>query len=300
MLRDAGIEVRCGLLANEARELNIGFVSRMTRGRPWVRMKVAASLDGRTGLPTGPASGSPAKRRAPTATRGARARRAILTGIGTVREDDPRLDVRVVDDAAPAAARDGRQSARRAAGRAILAGAPHADLLRRSISVDADRARALRERGVEIVQLLPTRRGKVDLPAMLADLGRARRQRTARRSGRQAQRVAAARRLRRRAARLSRAEPARQRARSMVDLGAARPLERPRRLNFQRGRPDRRRPAHSRALRAAGRTRSRHQSRASIRFERSGLARCSPESSRRRPHRIESRRWAPTATRACA
>jgi diaminohydroxyphosphoribosylaminopyrimidine deaminase/5-amino-6-(5-phosphoribosylamino)uracil reductase len=53
MLRDAGIDVRCGLLANEARELNIGFVSRMTRGRPWVRMKVAASLDGRTALPTG-------------------------------------------------------------------------------------------------------------------------------------------------------------------------------------------------------------------------------------------------------
>ena len=53
MLRDAGIDVRCGLLANEAGELNIGFVSRMTRGRPWVRMKTAASLDGRTALPSG-------------------------------------------------------------------------------------------------------------------------------------------------------------------------------------------------------------------------------------------------------
>ncbi|MEK6298624.1 MAG: bifunctional diaminohydroxyphosphoribosylaminopyrimidine deaminase/5-amino-6-(5-phosphoribosylamino)uracil reductase RibD, partial [Paraburkholderia tropica] len=53
ILRDAGIDVRCGLLAKEARELNIGFVSRMTRKRPWVRMKVAATLDGRTGLPSG-------------------------------------------------------------------------------------------------------------------------------------------------------------------------------------------------------------------------------------------------------
>ena len=53
ILRDAGIDVRCGLLANEAHELNIGFVSRMTRHRPWVRMKVAATLDGRTGLPSG-------------------------------------------------------------------------------------------------------------------------------------------------------------------------------------------------------------------------------------------------------
>ncbi len=93
ILRDAGIEVRCGLLANEAHELNIGFVSRMTRGRPWVRMKVAASLDGRTGLPLpASASGSPAKRRVPTAMRGVRAHAAILTGIGTVREDDPRAD----------------------------------------------------------------------------------------------------------------------------------------------------------------------------------------------------------------
>ena len=52
-LRDAGLAVDCGLLANEARELNIGFVSRMERGRPWVRLKAAASLDGRTALENG-------------------------------------------------------------------------------------------------------------------------------------------------------------------------------------------------------------------------------------------------------
>src|SRR5690606_37416455 len=52
-LRDAGIDVRCGLLEQAARELNIGFVSRMTRHLPWVRMKFAASLDGRTALPDG-------------------------------------------------------------------------------------------------------------------------------------------------------------------------------------------------------------------------------------------------------
>ena len=97
MLRDAGIEVRCGLLANEAHELNIGFVSRMTRGRPWVRMKVAASLDGRTGLPSGVSqwiTGEAA--RADGHAWRARAS-AILTGIGTVREDDPRMTVRAVD-----------------------------------------------------------------------------------------------------------------------------------------------------------------------------------------------------------
>src|SRR5258708_26050501 len=49
-LRDAGIQVEAGILETEARELNIGFVSRMTRGRPWMRVKIAASLDGKTAL----------------------------------------------------------------------------------------------------------------------------------------------------------------------------------------------------------------------------------------------------------
>lgn len=52
-LRAAGIEARSGLLEKEAHELNIGFVSRMTRGRPWLRVKIAASLDGKTALPNG-------------------------------------------------------------------------------------------------------------------------------------------------------------------------------------------------------------------------------------------------------
>jgi diaminohydroxyphosphoribosylaminopyrimidine deaminase/5-amino-6-(5-phosphoribosylamino)uracil reductase len=70
-LRAAGIEVRCGLLERESYELNIGFVSRMTRRRPWVRVKVAASSTARPRCPTARASGSPAKPHAPTAMRGA-------------------------------------------------------------------------------------------------------------------------------------------------------------------------------------------------------------------------------------
>ena len=57
VLKKAGITAQCGLLESEARELNIGFVSRMTRGRPWVRMKIAASLDGKTALITGSSKG---------------------------------------------------------------------------------------------------------------------------------------------------------------------------------------------------------------------------------------------------
>lgn len=96
-LRRAGVETACGLLENEARELNIGFVSRMTRGRPWVRLKAAASLDGKTALNNGVSQWitGPEARRDGHRWR-ARAC-AILTGIGTVRDDDPQLTVREVE-----------------------------------------------------------------------------------------------------------------------------------------------------------------------------------------------------------
>ena len=96
-LTASGIVFEHGLLESEARELNIGFVSRMTRGRPWVRMKIAATLDGRTALPDGKSqwiTGAEARR---DGHRWRARACAILTGIGTVRADDPRLTVREVD-----------------------------------------------------------------------------------------------------------------------------------------------------------------------------------------------------------
>ncbi len=96
LLQAAGIATASGLLENEARELNIGFISRMTRGRPWLRLKAAASLDGKTALNNGVSQWitGPDARRDGHAWR-ARAC-AILTGIGTVRDDDPSLTVRDV------------------------------------------------------------------------------------------------------------------------------------------------------------------------------------------------------------
>jgi diaminohydroxyphosphoribosylaminopyrimidine deaminase/5-amino-6-(5-phosphoribosylamino)uracil reductase len=96
-LRAAGIAVEVGPGAEAARALNIGFFSRMRRGRPWVRMKMAASLDGQTALADGQSQWitSEAARADGHAWR-ARAT-AVLTGIGTVLEDDPRLDVRHVE-----------------------------------------------------------------------------------------------------------------------------------------------------------------------------------------------------------
>ncbi|MDR2017265.1 MAG: bifunctional diaminohydroxyphosphoribosylaminopyrimidine deaminase/5-amino-6-(5-phosphoribosylamino)uracil reductase RibD [Burkholderiales bacterium] len=96
VLRAAGIAFDSGLLEEEARELNRGFISRMQRGRPWVRSKIAASLDGKTALADGRSQWitQPAARDDGHAFR-ARAC-ALLTGIGTVLADDPSLTVRAV------------------------------------------------------------------------------------------------------------------------------------------------------------------------------------------------------------
>lgn len=95
-LRAAGLRVDVGLLEAEASMQNVGFVSRMTRGRPWVRTKLAASLDGRTALTSGESrwiTGTAAR----VDGHAWRARAcAIVTGVGTVLHDDPQLTVRDV------------------------------------------------------------------------------------------------------------------------------------------------------------------------------------------------------------
>lgn len=95
ILQEAGVEVECGLLEAEARALNPGFIQRMTQGRPFVRLKLAMSLDGRTALASGESqwlTGEAARRD----VQRLRARSsAILTGIGTVLTDNPSLNVRL-------------------------------------------------------------------------------------------------------------------------------------------------------------------------------------------------------------
>jgi diaminohydroxyphosphoribosylaminopyrimidine deaminase/5-amino-6-(5-phosphoribosylamino)uracil reductase len=96
-LRAAGLTVRCGLLEKEATELNIGFVKRMRTGMPFVRMKIASSLDGRTALNNGTSQWITSSA-ARTDGHAWRARACcVLTGIGTVKEDDPQLTVRDID-----------------------------------------------------------------------------------------------------------------------------------------------------------------------------------------------------------
>ena len=160
-LRAAGIAFEHGLLESEARELNIGFVSRVTRGRPWVRMKIAATLDGRTALSDGTSqwiTGAEARRDGPRW----RARAcAILTGIGTVRADDPRLTVREVDTP--------RQPLRVIVD-SRLETPPGARILDgEKVLVFSAKPGSLKN--AEVVAL-PNANNKVELPAMLEELAR--------------------------------------------------------------------------------------------------------------------------------
>ncbi len=97
-LRDArlGVELADEATALAARELNIGFFSRHERGRPWVRLKVAATLDGRTSLPDGTSQWITGAQARADGHAWRRRAGAVLTGIGTALSDDPRLDVRLV------------------------------------------------------------------------------------------------------------------------------------------------------------------------------------------------------------
>jgi len=167
-LRAAGVEVAFGLLEDEARELNVGFVSRMTRGRPWVRLKVATTLDARTALASGESqwiTGEAARRDG----HHWRARAcAILTGIGTVRDDDPRLTVRDVDTPRQPlrVLVDSRLEVPLAA--RLLDGG---NLLVAAAIEDRAKTAALRDRGAEVV-VFPNASGKVELEDLVRELGR--------------------------------------------------------------------------------------------------------------------------------
>ena len=167
-LRAAGIVVDEGELADESRELNIGFFSRMQRGLPWVRLKAAITLDGRTALDNGVsqwitdgaarADGHAFRKRAG----------AVLTGVGTVLDDNPRLDVRLVETALQPlrVIIDSRLDTPPAA-RILDAPGP---VLIYAAQPDGTRRGALEARGAQIV-LAASPSGKVDLIAMLRDLG---------------------------------------------------------------------------------------------------------------------------------
>lgn len=166
-LRAAGIAVEVGPGEAQSRALNVGFFSRMERGRPWVRMKLAASLDGRSGLENGASQWITSPQARADGHLWRQRAGAILTGIGTVLEDDPRLDVR-----APGATRQPPLVV--VDSRLQLPGTAALFAIRRELLVygavrDEAREAALRARGATVVPLAGPR-DKVDLAAMLRDL----------------------------------------------------------------------------------------------------------------------------------
>lgn len=166
-LRAAGIVVETGAGEHETRELNIGFFSRMQRKRPWVRMKIAASLDGKTALENGASQWitSEEARRDGHAWR-ARAS-AVLTGIGTVLEDNPRLDVRLVPvPKQPFAVIVDSKLETPLDAAMFVEGRP---LVVYTALADPSRRTLLEGRGATVVAM-PGPGGKVDLAAMLRDL----------------------------------------------------------------------------------------------------------------------------------
>jgi diaminohydroxyphosphoribosylaminopyrimidine deaminase/5-amino-6-(5-phosphoribosylamino)uracil reductase len=169
-LRQLGIRVELGLMEGEAMQLNPGFMKRMTKGLPYVRMKIAASLDGRTALPNGKSqwiTGSAARSdghhwRAQAC--------AILTGVGTVKEDDPKLSargvqterqpLRVIVDShleIPLEAKVLRDE-----NVLIVCADPEAKVLE-------EKQKQLKAKGIRIVQI-PNAKGKVDLAKMFSYL----------------------------------------------------------------------------------------------------------------------------------
>ncbi len=168
-LRDAGMAVDCGLLESEARALNPGFIQRMTQGRPFVRLKLAMSLDGRTALASGESqwlTGEAARRN----VQRLRARAsAILTGTGTLLADDPGLNVRLPE--AP------RQPLRvildtglRTPPTAKTLGLPGSVLIFTAVA-NPDRHAPLQAAGAEIVVMPRAERG-LNLRAIMAELAR--------------------------------------------------------------------------------------------------------------------------------
>ncbi len=165
-LEQAGIRVQSGLLAEQARELNIGFAARMTRGRPWLRVKTASSLDGKTALANGTSfwiTGEAARRD----VHRLRARScAILTGIGTVLADDPRMDVREVETRRQPLRIVLDSGLRTPPAAKILAGG---GTLVVGATDSLERVVRLEDAGAEVL-LLPDGAGRVDLQGLLREL----------------------------------------------------------------------------------------------------------------------------------
>jgi diaminohydroxyphosphoribosylaminopyrimidine deaminase/5-amino-6-(5-phosphoribosylamino)uracil reductase len=162
-LRAAGIVVDFGVGADEARDLNAGFISRVTRGRPWVRLKIAASLDGRTALASGESQWITGEAARVDAHRFRARACAVLTGIGTVKSDDPQLTVRhVATTRQPLRVVVDRRAETPRTARVLGDG--------NVLMVTAGARNAEWSQSIEVLAL-PDQNGRIDFPALMLSLG---------------------------------------------------------------------------------------------------------------------------------
>lgn len=177
LLQQAGIEVAAPLMAAEAEALNIGFLKRMRQGKPWVRLKMAGSLDGRSALVNGQSQWITGPEARADGHRFRARAQAIITGVGTLIEDDPLLTVRDVE--APLG-QSGQPvplaSPLRVVVDSHLRMPPTARILQggclvATASSDAAKIEALRAAGAEVI-CLPDTNGRVDLAALLDHLAK--------------------------------------------------------------------------------------------------------------------------------
>ncbi|MBO7174074.1 MAG: bifunctional diaminohydroxyphosphoribosylaminopyrimidine deaminase/5-amino-6-(5-phosphoribosylamino)uracil reductase RibD [Burkholderiaceae bacterium] len=169
MLKEAGIEVDIGLCEEQAWLSNAGFMTRMVKKRPWVRLKVAMSLDGQTALANGVSQWITGAQARQDGHRYRARSGAIVTGIGTVLADDPQMTVRNGDQEAE------RQPLKVVLDSALKISLDAKILQGKALIVTCDdqceKAQKLREMGAEVVAM-PAEDGRIDLVALLDELGR--------------------------------------------------------------------------------------------------------------------------------
>ena len=172
MLEEAGVEVELGVREKEAKEVNVSFLARMTRGTPWVRVKTAVTLDGRTALPDGRSKWitGEAARADVQLWRGRSG--AVVTGAGTVRADNPQMNVRLEDQI--------RQPLRvvvdprlETSPQARILHSPGGRVLFVSAEEHRERRDALESAGAEVLRIPhPEIPGRVDLARLMVELAR--------------------------------------------------------------------------------------------------------------------------------
>ena len=172
MLEEAGVEVELGVREREAKEVNVSFLARMPRGPPWVRVKTAITLDGRTALPDGRSkwiTGEEARKDVQL-WRGRSG--AVVTGAGTVRADNPQMNVRLEDQV--------RQPLRvvvdprlETSPEAKILHSPGGRVLFVSAEENRERRNALEAAGAEVLRIPhPEVPGRVDLARLMVELAR--------------------------------------------------------------------------------------------------------------------------------